>query len=41
MPFTAGKQEERNRHRQKNNLFTMTLGGFVTAVSNNSLIDSK
>ena len=38
MPFTAWKQEGRNRHK---NLFTMTSGGFVIVVNNNSFNDSK
>ena len=33
-------RREKQTQRQKN-LFTMTSGGFVTAASNNSLIDSK
>ena len=42
MPFTAWKQEERNRHRDRQkNLFTMTLGDFVIIITNNSLNDSK
>jgi hypothetical protein len=39
MPFTAWKQEGRNRDRK--NLFTMISGGFVIVVKNNSLNDSK
>ena len=41
MPFAAWKQKERNRHRHRDNVFTMTSGGFVIAVRNNSFIDSK
>ena len=41
MPFTAWKQKEKNRPRDRKNLFTMTLGGFVIAVRINSLNDSK
>ena len=42
MPFTVWKQEERNRHRDRQkNLFTMTSGGFMIIVRNNSFIDSK
>ena len=41
LPFTAWKEEERNRHRDKKNLFTMTSGGFMIVVRNNSFIDSK
>ena len=51
MPFTAWKQEERNRDRDRDrdrktyllwkNLFTMTSGGFVIVVTNNSLNDSS
>ena len=37
MPFTAWKQEEKNRHKD---LFTMTSGGFVIIVTINSLNDS-
>ena len=40
MPFTAWKQEERNRHRDRNNLFTMTSGGFMIVITNNSINDS-
>ena len=41
MPFIAWEQEERNRHRDKKNLFTMTSGGFMVIVTNNSLNDSQ
>ena len=41
MPFTAWKQKEKNRPRDRKNLFTMTLGGFVVAITNNSLNGSK
>ena len=42
MPFTAWKLEERNRHRdRKTYVFTMTSGGFVILVTNNSFIDGK
>ena len=41
MSFTAWKQEERNRQRDRKNLITMTSGGFMTAVRINSLIHSK
>ena len=41
MPFTAWKQEERNKNRQRKTLFTMTSGGFVIAVRNNSFIGIK
>ena len=34
------KDSEREREREKN-LFTMTLGGFMIVVRNNSFIDSK
>ena len=34
------KDSEREREREKN-LFTMTLGGFMIVVRNNSLIDSS
>ena len=38
MPFTAWKNKERNRQK---NVFTMTSGGFVIVVRNNSLNYSK
>ena len=41
MPFTEWKQEETKRHRDGKNLFTMTSGGLVILVTNNSLKDSK
>ena len=41
MPFTAWKDEERNRHRDKNKDKKMTSSGFVIAATNNSFIDSK
>ena len=43
MLFTAWKQEERNRHRDrdKKNFFTMTSGGFMIVVRNNTFIDSN
>ena len=43
MPFTAWKQKEinRNRDRDRKKLLTVTLGGFVAIVTNNSLNDSK
>jgi hypothetical protein len=42
MPFTAWKHKERNRKTQRQkNLFTMTSGGFMIAVRNTSLNDSK
>ena len=34
------KKTQREREREKN-LFTMTLGGFMIVVRNNSFIDSK
>ena len=41
MPFTAWKQEKRNRDRDRKNLFTVTSGGFVIVVTNKSFNDSK
>ena len=43
MPFTAWKNTERNRHRDRDRkkIFTITSGGFVIVVRNNSFIDSK
>ena len=40
MPFTARQQEERNRDRDRDR-FTITSGGFVVVVRNNSLNDRK
>ena len=37
---TKWKQEQKTRQREKN-LFTMTSGGFVIVVRNNSFIDAK
>ena len=41
MPYTAGKHEEKNRHKNKKNVFTKPSGGCVIAVRNNYFIDSK
>ena len=44
MPFTACKHEKETTQRQKQKQkheFTMTSGGFVIVVRNNSFIDSK
>ena len=39
MPFTAWKQEERNRHRdRKTDLFSVTSGGFVIIVKQITLL---
>ena len=37
MPFAGWKHEERNRHKDRKNLFTITLGGCVIVLTNNSL----
>ena len=38
LPFTAWKQEERNRHRDRDK---KTSGGFMIVLRSNSFIDSK